>query len=145
MKRPVGVIILGILLIFVGVSGLLRPPFDRPVLFFGVIHCGISAYVFHIVPNLIGVYLGYGLLKPLRHSWYLYLITAGVSIIGLSLNLFHESKAWELFLLLSVEAESIPRWVRFTVETHYLLIAINVLTTLYIYLHKNYFWGESDL
>ncbi len=144
MKRPVGVIILGILWIFAGGGGLLTP-FDRPILSFGVIHNGVRAYVLHIVPNLVGLYLGYGLLKPFRHTWYLYLIVACVGIISLSLNVIHEPKIWELFLLLQSRGESIPRLVKFTLETHYLLIAIYVLTAIYIYLHKNYFWGEPDL
>jgi hypothetical protein len=144
MKRPAGIIILGILCIIAGGGGLLTP-LDRPIISFGVIHNGIRAYVLHIIPNLVGLYVGYGLLKPLRHIWYVYLIVASIGIISLTLNVIHEPKIWELFLLLQSKGESIPRLVTFTLETHYLLIAIYALTAMYIYLHKNYFWGEPDL
>jgi len=145
MKRPPGVVILGILCIFAGGGSLLTPLDSRPILFFGVLHSGVKAYVLHIVPNIVKLYMGYGLLKPLRHVWYLYLMVAGVSIISLSLNVLHESKIWELYLLLQSKVESIPRLVTFAIETHYLLIAIYTLTAMYIYLHKNYFWGEPEL
>ena len=143
MKRPPGIIILGILCIFAG-GGNLLTSLDSPILFFGVIHSGVQAYILHIVPNLVKLYMGYGLLKPLRHVWYLYLTVAGVSITSLSFNVMHESKIWELYLLLQSKVETIPRLVMFTLETHYLFIAIYTLTAAYIYLHKNYFWGEPE-
>ena len=144
MKRPPGIIILAILCIFAG-GGSLLTSLGSPVLFFGVIHSGVKAYIVRIIPNLVKVYVGYGLLKPLRHVWYLYLIVAGVSITGLSLNVMHEPKIWELYLLLQSRVETIPRLVMFALETHYLFIAIYALTAVYIYLHRNYFWGEPEL
>jgi hypothetical protein len=133
-------IILGILWIFGGISGFFTD-FERPVLFGGVLHTGIQALIFHLVPIIGGMYIGYGLLKPLRHIWYVYITGACISIIGLSFNVIHEAKIWEMYLLLQSEPEAIPRLVRFTIETHYLFIAIYALTSLYVYLQKNYFWG----
>ena len=144
MKRPVGITILGILCLFTGGSGLFIT-LDRPVIFFGIIHTGIYACTLRMIPNLAGVYVGYGLLKPLRHVWYIYIAGACISIAGLSCNLVHESKIWELHLLLGSQAETIPRVVKFTIETQYLLIAIYLLTAIYVYLQKNYFWGYRDL
>lgn len=144
MKRPPGVIILGILCIFAR-GGNLLTSLDRPILFFGVIHSGVHAYFLHIVPNLVKLYMGYGLLRPLRHVWYLYLMVVSVSITSLSLNVLHEPKIWELCLLLQSKVETIPRLVTFALETHYLFIAIYALTAAYIYLHRNYFWGEPEL
>ncbi len=144
MKRPVGITILGALCLVAGGSGLFMPP-DRPLVFFGLIHTGGRALALHLVPNLGGLYLGYGILKPFRHIWYVYLIGAWISIVGLSANLVHKAKLWELHLLLGTRTESIPRVVRVTIETHYLLIAIYALTAMYVYLHKYYFWGDRNL
>lgn len=144
MKRPVGMIILGILCIFAGISGFTTAP-DKPVVFFGRLHTGTRAFMLHLIPNILGIYIGSGLLKPLRHVWYMYIAGVGISIIGLSLNLINEAKIWEMYFLLELQTKSIPRFVKFTIETHYLFIAIYALTGLYVYLHKSYFWGNDDL
>jgi len=143
MKRPVGIVILGILWIFSGV-GALFSPWNRPVFFGGMLHIGVAAVILHFISCLIGVYLGYGLLKPGCHIWYSYLGVTGFSSAGLTLNLLHAPKIWELYLLLQVKAENIPRFVALTIDTHYVLIAIYLLTALYVYGHKMYFWGEPE-
>lgn len=144
MKRPVGIIILGILCLVAGGGGLFVP-LDQPVVFWGMIHTGGRALVLHLVPNFVGLYLGYGILKPLQHTWYVYIIGACFSIVGLSFNLLHQAKIWEWHLLLESRTESIPRLVRFTIETHYFFIAIYALTAMYVYLQKSYFWGDRNL
>jgi hypothetical protein len=144
MKRPVGVTVLGILCIFAGGGGLLSP-LHRPILFFGKIYIGTYASIFRIVPNIVAIYLGYGLLKPLPHTWYMYLLIASTGIVSLNLNLLHAPKIWELCLLLQAKVEAIPRLVKFTVDTHYLLMALYTLTALYVYVNKSYFWGEADI
>lgn len=120
-------------------------PLDRPVVLFGTLHTGARAVVLHLVRNFGGLYVGYGILKPLRHSWYVYIVGSCISIIGISFNLVHQAKIWEMYLLLESRVESVPRFVKFTIETHYLLIAIYALTAMYVYLQKYYFWGDCNL
>lgn len=123
---------LGLLWIFMGISGLFMP-LDRPILIFGRIHTDTRAYVLHIAPNIVGIYLGYGLLKAWRHIRYVYAAAACFSTIGLSANLLHESKMWELYLLIGANMPAIPRLVAFTKESHYLFIATYILTAMYVY------------
>lgn len=87
----------------------------------------------------------YGVLKPFRHIWYLYVLIASIGLVSLSLNMLHEPKIWELCLMLHAKVEVIPRLVRLTVDTHYLLMALYVLTALYIYVNKLYSLGEADV
>jgi hypothetical protein len=91
------------------------------------------------------IYLGYGLLQPLRHTWYMYLLIAGTGTVSLSVNLLHTPKIWELCLLLHAKVDAIPRLVQFTIDTHYLLMALYTLTALYVYVNKSYFLGEADV
>ncbi|MBD3308040.1 hypothetical protein GF339_16465 [candidate division KSB3 bacterium] len=144
MKRPAGITILGLLFLLTGGMGLLAPA-DRPLVFFGMLHTGRRALAMRLVPNLGRLYVGLGLLKPFRHIWYLYIIGACIGIGSLSVNLAHETKLWELYLRLESRPEAIPRLVQFTIETHYLFIAIYALTAMYVYLQKNYFWGDDNL
>ena len=144
MRRPVGIIVLGVLCIFMGIGNLFSPV-SKPVVFGGIIHTGKRAIVLHIVLSILGVYVGYGMLKPIRHIWHMYIIGACISIAGLGLNVMHESKIWELYLLLGSRSESIPRLVAFTMETHYLFMAIYALTAMYIYVQKQYFWGYNSV
>jgi hypothetical protein len=144
MKRPVGIVVLSVLCFFVGGSGLLMN-MRRPIVFLGMFHTGISAMVLHLAPSLFGVYIGYGLLKPFRHIWFAYIVGACLSIAGLICNLMHDAKIWEWHLHVGSQTASIPRLVKFTLETHYLLIAIYALTAMYVYLHKPYFWGQHDV
>ena len=87
MKRPPGVTILGLLYIFAG-GGALLTPLDRPLLSFGIIHRGMMALCLRTGASLLGVYLGYGLLKLFRHTWYLYFIAACLGTLSLSLNVW---------------------------------------------------------
>jgi len=144
MRRPVGIIVLGVLCVFTGIGNLFSP-FSKPGMFGGRIHTGRRAIILHVALSILGGYVGYGMLKPIRHIWHMYIIGACISIAGLGLNLMHESKIWELYLLLGTGSESIPHLVAFTIETHYLFMAIYALTAMYIYLHKQYFWGDNSV
>ena len=144
MKRPVGMITLGILCIFAGVSGF-STSLHKPVLFFGMRHTGMQAFLLHLIPGLGGIYIGIGLLIPFRHVWYLYLAGAGISMMGLLVNLMHPAKIWEFYIVLATRTASVPNLVKFTIVTHYLFIAMYALTALYVYAHKQYFWGIEDL
>ena len=144
MKRPVGIIVLSLLCFFVGGSGLFIRV-DRPLVFLGMLHTGTYAIVLDLASNLASIYIGYGLLKPFRHIWYMYLAGACVSIAGLSCNLRHETKIWEWHLLTGSQTESIPRLMKFTIETHYLFIAMYAFTAMYVYFHKPYFWSRRNV
>ena len=143
MKRPPGITILGFLCMFAG-GGALFSPLDRPLLSFGIIHHGMVALCLRIGADLLGLYLGYGLLKLFRHTWYLYFVVVCMGTISLGLNVLHEPKVWELCLLLQQNANLIPRLVQVTLDTHYVLIAVYTLTALYLYTHKYVFWGKTE-
>jgi hypothetical protein len=118
---------------------------DRPVVFLGMLHTQATAMILHLLSNLARLYIGHGVLKPFRHIWYMNLAGACISIAGLSCNLIHETKIWEWHLLIGSQTGSIPRLMKFTIETHYLFIAMYMVTGMYVYFHKPYFWGRRDV
>ena len=144
MKRPAGILVLGVLCIFTGIGNVLSP-LRKPVILGGIIHTGKQAVGLHMSLSFLRIYIGYGLLKPVRHIWYAYIIGACLGIVALGLNVSHSAKIWELYLLLESRSEAIPRLVAFTIETHYLFMAIYALTAMYVYLQKPYFWGTTNV
>ncbi len=142
--RPPGVTIIGYLTIFSAV-GRLFSPFNRPMLVFGVIHHGLSAGALRISAALLGIYLGFGILKCFRHIWYVYIAVACAGMMNIALTLTHESKMWELFLLLRVNMAVIPRFIRVVHVTQILLAIIYAYAAWYIYAEKEAFLGETEL
>lgn len=144
VSRPPGVTILGLLSIFAGI-GRVFSPFDRPFLAFGCIHQGMPAVFLRIGGMLLGVYIGVGLLLRFRHIWYLYPGVACVSILNLGLNMFHESKIWEISFLLQLNMAAIPRFVQLTHTTQSMLVIMYAFTAWYVYVHKEAFLGNTAL
>lgn len=140
--RPAGILVLGMLYVLFGLGNLLSP-LDRPVLAGGALFTERSAVILHVGVSTLGIYLGYGLLKPLRYTWNIYLLSAWTGIMSLALNLLRDAKLWEFSLFLEIRSERIPRFVSFSRESHVLLIGIYALTGLYIYSQRSYFWGDD--
>ena len=143
LKRPGGVIVLGVLCVVFGMGNLVSP-LERPVLTGGVLYTGSHAAMLHAGVSLLGLFLGYGLLKPLRYIWKVYLISAWAGITSLALNLVNDAKLWEFSLVLELPSRAIPGFVSFSRESHAFLMAIYALTSLYIYSQQAYFWGDEN-
>lgn len=143
-RRPPGILIIGYLTLFAGISRLFSP-FERPFLAFGSIYHGFPAVFLRISITLLGIYVGVGILKCFRHIWFLYLIVTCADIMNLGLNIMHESKMWELSLLLHLNMTAIPRFVRLTHDMQYMLIVIYVFAAWYVYAHKEVFLGNTEL
>lgn len=142
-KRPAGAIVLGGLCVLFGL-GNLASPLERPVLAGGVLYAGKEAVILHVGVSFLGIFLGYGLLKPLRYIWKVYLISAWAGIMSLALNLLHDATLWEFSLFLELPSEAIPGFVSFCKESHALLMAIYALTSLYVYSQRAYFLDDEN-
>ena len=142
-KRPAGVIVLGGLCVLFGLGNLMSP-IERPILAGGVLYTGRGAVILHIGSSLLVLWLGYGLLKPLRYILQLYLISAWAGITSLTLNLLHDGKLWEFSLFLGLSSGAVPVFVSFSRESHALLMASYALTSLYVYSQRSYFWGDEN-
>lgn len=143
LKRPAGMIVLGSLCFLFGLGNLVSPV-ERPVLAGGILYTGKEAAILHIGVSLLMMFLGYGLLRPLRYIWKLYLISAWTGIMSLALNLLHDAKLWEFSLFLGLPSGTIPGIVNFSRDSHALLMAIYTLTSLYVYSRRSYFWGDEN-
>ncbi len=142
LKRPAGTIVLGLLCMLFGLGNLFSP-LDRPVLAGGLLYTGRDAALVHVGVSVLVVFLGFGLLRPLRYIWKLYLISAWAGMTSLVLNLLHDAKLWEFSFVLELPSKTIPGFVSFSRESHALLIAIYALTSLYVYSQRSYFWGDE--
>ena len=143
VKRPAGVIVLGVLCLVFGLGNLVSP-LERPVFTGAVLYSGRDAAILHVGVSLLMVFLGYGLLKPLGYIWNVYLISAWAGSISLVLNLLFDAKLWEFALFLELPSGAIPGFVSVSRESHALLLAIYALTSVYIYSQRSYFWGDEN-
>ncbi len=144
MKTPAGVVVIGISCFFLAI-GTLASPLHRPMLLGGVLLTGKPAAAWRVALSLARCGIGYGLLKPLRFMWVLYLCAAGAAVLGLTLNLLHDSRLWELFLLSGASSSAISRLVAFAKEAHVLFILTHLLTAMYIARQQGYFRDKQPL
>jgi hypothetical protein len=91
MKKPVGIEVIAILAIIGGVLGLCMPilvfmgsPFLGPI--FGTM--GIIAGILLIIGPILQLAFGIGALKLRKWAWYLGIISTGINVLGVIVNLF---------------------------------------------------------
>lgn len=136
-------IVLGVLCLAFGL-GNLASPLERPILAGGVVYTGRDAAILHVAVSLLGIVLGYGLLRPWGGIWKLYLISAWTGIASLMVNLLYDVKLWEFALFLELPSRAVPGFVNFSRESHALLIALYALTSLYVYSQRSYFGDDEN-
>ena len=97
MKRPFGITVIAILALFSGLFGLCWPTlvftgsaFLGPI--FGTV--GVIAGIFLIVGPILQLIFAFGAFKLSSWAWYLGLISTGVTVIGVVINLFDGASFW---------------------------------------------------
>ena len=90
MKRPIGITVIAILALISGLLGLCCPVlvFSGSALlggFLGTI--GFIAGIFLVLGPVLELIFAYGALKLYRWAWYLGLISTGVTVIGVIINI----------------------------------------------------------
>jgi uncharacterized membrane protein (DUF2068 family) len=97
MKRPFGVTVIAILALLSGLFGLCWPTlaftgaaFLGPIL--GTI--GIIAGIFLILGPVLQLIFAYGAFKLRSWAWYLGLISSGITVIGVIVNLIDGASIW---------------------------------------------------
>ncbi len=97
MKRPFGITVIAIFALFSGLFGLCWPTlvftgsaFLGPI--FGTV--GVIAGIFLIVGPILQLIFAFGAFKLRSWAWYLGLISTGITVIGVILNLFDGASFW---------------------------------------------------
>ena len=97
MKRPFGITVIAILALLGGLFGLCWPimiftgsTFLGPI--FGTV--GVIAGIFLIVGPILQLIFAYGAFKLSSWAWYLGLISTGLTVIGVVINLFDGASFW---------------------------------------------------
>lgn len=97
MKRPFGITVIAILALFGGLFGLCWPvlvftgsTFLGPIL--GTV--GVFAGIFLIVGPILQLIFAYGAFKLRPWAWYLGLISSGITVLGVVINLFDGASFW---------------------------------------------------
>ena len=97
MKRPFGITVIAILALFGGLFGLCWPTlvftgstFLGPIL--GTV--GVFAGIFLIVGPILQLIFAYGAFKLRPWAWYLGLISSGITVLGIVINLFDGASFW---------------------------------------------------
>ena len=97
MKRPFGITVIAILALLSGLFGLCWPilaftgsAFLGPV--FGTV--GVIAGIFLIVGPILQLAFSYGAFNLRSWAWYLGLISTGITVIGVIINLFNGASFW---------------------------------------------------
>ena len=97
MNRPFGITVIAILATIGGLFGLCWPTlvftgstFLGPI--FGTV--GVFAGIFLIVGPILQLVFAYGAFKLSSWAWYLGLISTGITVIGVIINLFDGASFW---------------------------------------------------
>ena len=97
MNRPFGITVIAILALLGGLFGLCWPimiftgsTFLGPI--FGTV--GVIAGIFLIVGPILQLIFAYGAFKLSSWAWYLGLISTGLTVIGVVINLFDGASFW---------------------------------------------------
>ena len=97
MKRPAGITVIAILALIGGLFGLCWPTlvftgsaFLGPIL--GTV--GVFAGIFLIVGPILQLIFAYGAFKLRPWAWYLGLISSGITVLGVIINLFDGASFW---------------------------------------------------
>ena len=97
MKRPFGITLIAILALISGLFGLCWPTlvftgsaFLGPI--FGTV--GVIAGIFLIVGPILQLIFAFGALKLRSWAWYLGLISTGITVIGVVINLVDGASIW---------------------------------------------------
>ena len=97
MKRPFGITVIAILALFGGLFGLCWPTlvftgstFLGPIL--GTV--GVFAGIFLIIGPILQLIFAYGAFKLRPWAWYLGLISSGITVLGVIINLFDGASFW---------------------------------------------------
>lgn len=91
MKRPFGVTVIAILALLGGLFGLCWPilAFTGSALFGGILGTiGVFAGIFLIIGPLLQLIFAFGAFGLKRWAWYLGLISSGITVVGVIINLF---------------------------------------------------------
>jgi len=93
MKRPFGITLLGIIALLSGLFGLCWPTLIFIGLpFFGKV--GLIAGIFLVVGPILQIAFSYGAFNLRSWAWYLGLISTGITVIGVIINLFDGASFW---------------------------------------------------
>lgn len=87
VKRPIGINIVGVLNLL-GILNLLYIFANRPILIMGVFLSENIAKIYYVVTAILGVYLGIGFLKRIKHTWYIWMAEGILFLVSGMLNLF---------------------------------------------------------
>jgi len=97
MNRPFGITVIAVLFLISGLFGLCWPTlvfmgsaFLGPV--FGTV--GVIAGIFLIVGPLLQLIVSYGAFNLKQWAWYLGLISTGIVVLGVIINLFEGASFW---------------------------------------------------
>ena len=97
MKRPFGITVIAIFALLSGLFGLCWPTlvftgsaFLGPV--FGTV--GVVAGIFLIIGPVLQLIFAYGALNLRSWAWYLGLISSGLTVLGVIINLFQGASIW---------------------------------------------------
>ena len=101
MKRPFGITVIAILALISGLFGLCWPTlvftgsaFLGPI--FGTV--GVLAGIILIVGPVLQLIFAYGAFKLRSWAWYLGLISTGITVVGVIINLFDGASFWSAVL-----------------------------------------------
>ena len=101
MKRPFGITVIAILALISGLFGLCLPTlaFTGTALLGGILGTiGAFASIFLIVGPVLQLIFAYGAFKLRSWAWYLGLISTGITVIGVIINLFDGASFWSAVL-----------------------------------------------
>lgn len=97
MKRPFGITVIAIVALFSGLFGLCWPTLVfmgstllGPV--FGTV--GVIAGIFLIIGPILQLVFSFGAFKLSSWAWYLGLISTGITVLGVIVNLFDGASFW---------------------------------------------------
>jgi hypothetical protein len=100
-KRPFGITVIAILALISGLFGLCLPTlaFMGSALLGGIFGTiGAFAGIFLIVGPVLQLIFAYGAFKLRSWAWYLGLISTGITVVGVIINLFDGASFWSTFL-----------------------------------------------
>ena len=101
MKRPFGITVIAILALISGLFGLCLPTlaFTGSALLGGIFGTiGAFAGIFLIVGPVLQLIFAYGAFKLRSWAWYLGLISTGITVVGVIINLFDGASFWSAVL-----------------------------------------------
>ena len=96
MKRPFGVTVIAVLALISGLFGLCLPVlvFMGSTLLGPLAVVGVAAGIFLIIGPVLQLVFSYGAFNLRSWAWYLGLISSGITVLGVIINLFNGASFW---------------------------------------------------